>query len=615
MRGLAGLFTRLPLLALAAQHPLRDPADGVEIRYAASQPVIGYTLRVDSADLSGFGVELRIRNAGDTFRLAMAAHPEYDDRFWRFVDGIRVTTPRGSGAVTREDSALWRVVAPGGDAVVRYRIRLPPAELVSPAAWRPFLAPSGGLVGGPHAFMYVLGATLAPAHVALDLPAGWDVATGLEPTADPRIFFAPSADILIDSPMLVGRLRNWRFSVDGVPYRVAYWPLPDATPFDTTALVAGLKGLVTQAVALFGRAPYREYTFQLRDGTFGSLEHLNSVTMGAPSATLAQGQTGVLAEAAHEYFHTWNLMRIRPVEYRAVDYRPPIPSRVLWWSEGITMLYADLLLRRAGLPTFDSTRTAHLASLMARYLGSPGNSRFSPERVSSVTYGAPPDALGDYSASVHLQGELLGTMLDFVISDATRGARSLDDVMRLMLERFSGARGFTGADVERTVGEVCGCAVREFFDHYVRAGNPIEFNRYLGLLGLEARVTRRPVLGRDGNPAPDLAIRGWTRPGEPDVRLLLFDPASIWGRAGLHTGDRLAAVNGAPRPALADFRALLGRLRMGDTVRIEVTRPTGPWRTTVVIGGYERPVVEIFERSDATAGQRALRARWIAGEP
>jgi len=279
------------------------------------------------------------------------------------------------------------------------------------------------------------------------------------------------------------------------------------------------------------------------------------------------------------------------------------------------MLYADLLLRRAGLPTFDSTRTAHLTSLMARYLGSPGNSRFSPERVSSVTYGAPPDALGDYSASVHLQGELLGTMLDFVIRDATRGARSLDDVMRLMLERFSGARGFTGADVERTVGEVCGCAVREFFDHYVRAGNPIEFNRYLGLLGLEARVTRRPVLGRDGNPAPDLAIRGWTRPGEPDVRLLLFDPASIWGRAGLHTGDRLAVVNGSSRPALADFRALLGRLHMGDTVRIEVTRPTGPWRTTVVIGGYERPVVEIFERSDATAGQRALRARWIAGEP
>ncbi len=443
MRGLAGLFTRMPLLALVAQHPLRDPADAVEIRYAASQPVIGYTLRVDSADLSGFGVEVHVRNAGDTFRLAMAAHPEYDDRFWRFVEGISVTTPRGPGAVTREDSALWRVVAPGGDAVLRYRIRLPPAELVSPAAWRPFLAPSGGLVGGPHAFMYVLGATLAPAHVALDLPASWDVATGLEPTADPRIFFAPSADILIDSPMLVGRLRNWRFSVDGVPYRVAYWPLPDATPFDTTALVAGLKGLVTQAVALFGRAPYREYTFQLRDGTFGSLEHLNSVTMGAPSATLAQGQTGILAEAAHEYFHTWNLMRIRPVEYRGVDYRPPIPSRVLWWSEGITMLYADLLLRRAGLPTFDSTRTAHLASLMARYLGSPGNSRFSPERVSSVTYGAPPDALGDYSASVHLQGELLGTMLDFVIRDATRGARSLDDVMRLMLKRFSGARGFT----------------------------------------------------------------------------------------------------------------------------------------------------------------------------
>src|SRR3989442_7485885 len=126
MRGLAGLFTRLPLLALAAQHPLRDPADAVEIRYAASQPVIGYTLRVDSADLSGFGVEVRIRNAGDTFRLAMAAHPEYDDRFWRFVEGISVTTPRGPGAVTREDSALWRVAAPRGAAPAPDRTRRPP---------------------------------------------------------------------------------------------------------------------------------------------------------------------------------------------------------------------------------------------------------------------------------------------------------------------------------------------------------------------------------------------------------------------------------------------------------------------------------------------------------
>jgi predicted metalloprotease with PDZ domain len=608
----------LALLSLplpAAQNPLARPTDAVEVRYARAQPVIGYTLRVDAADLSGYDVELRVRNARDTFRLGMAAHPEYDDRFWRFVEGPSVTTRSGPGVVTLEDSALWRVVAPGGEAVVHYRIHLPSPDQVSPAGWRPFLAPSGGLVGGPHSFMYVMGATLAPAYVALDLPAGWDVATGLEPTSDPRIFFAPTADVLVDCPILIGRLRNWRFAVDGVPHRVAYWLLPDATPFDTAALVAGLQGIVTQASAVFGRLPYREYTFLLRDGTFGSLEHLNSVTIGAASADLAQDMRAFLAEAAHEYFHTWNLMRIRPVEYRDVDYRPPPPSSGLWWSEGITMLYADLLRRRAGLPSFDSTRTAHLEGLIARYLGNPGNARFSPEQVSRVAYGAQPDALGDYSASVHLQGELLGTILDFIVRDATHDSRSLDDVIRLMMQRFGGGRGFTGADIEHTVTEVCGCAMRGFFDRYVRAANPIDFDRYLALAGLQARVMWRQVLDSAGHRAPDLAVRGWIRPGEQGLRLLLFSPKSVWGRAGLHTGDQVAAVNGAPIATAAAFRTWVGRLRLGDTVRITVDRPAGPFAVTVVVSGYERPVVTITERPDATDAQRALRRRWLAGTP
>jgi predicted metalloprotease with PDZ domain len=238
----------------------------------------------------------------------------------------------------------------------------------------PVLTAHGGLLGGPHTFLYVLGAELAPAHVVVDLPGGWHVATGLVPTADPRTFFAPSADILVDSPILVGRFRSWRFAVDGVPHRVVYWPLPDAAPFDTTAFVTGIERLVGQAVSLFGRAPYREYTFAFEDGAYGGLEHLNSVTLGARSADLGQDPHAVLAETAHEFVHTWNLMRIRPAEYRAVDYRTQPPTAGLWFSEGLTMFYADVLLRRAGLPVADSTRVAHLGGSCALH-ASPGNAR------------------------------------------------------------------------------------------------------------------------------------------------------------------------------------------------------------------------------------------------
>jgi predicted metalloprotease with PDZ domain len=606
-------------LALAvpasAQHPLTHPVDAVEIRFARSQPVVSYSLRVDANDLSGFDVEMRVRNGPDTFRIAMAAHPEYDDRYWRFVDGLRVVARGQPGVVTREDSALWRVAALGGEATIRYRIRLPAAEGPLRAAWRPFLTPTGGLSGGPHAFMYVVDAPLAPSHVTLDLPTGWDVATGLVPTSDRHTFFAPSADVLVDSPIFAGRFQSWRFAVDGVPHRVVYWPLPDATPFDTTAFVGALEGVVRQAVALFGRPPYREYTFVFQDGAYGGLEHFNSATLGAASNELARDQAPLIGEAAHEFVHTWNLMRIRPAERGGVSYRQTGQSRGLWFSEGLAMYYADLLPRRAGLRVNDSTRVTHLERLLQRYLFNPGNAAISPERASLAEYGTAPGSLGDYDPSVHAQGELLGTMLDLVVRDATAGRRSMDDVMRAMLDRFSGQRGFTGRDVERTVADVCGCPMQAFFDSYVRTARRIDFDRYLRLIGLRAQVTWEPALGSDGQPSADRRIVAWTPPGERALSLLLNDPSSAWGRAGLHTGDRVVAVNGTPTATWPEFRSAIARARVGDTVDIEVTRPTGRWRTKVVVAGYNRPVVRIEELPDATARQRTLRAHWAAGTP
>src|SRR5439155_644245 len=137
-------------------------------------------------------------------------------------------------------------------------------------------------------------------------------AAAQRPRLAPHASVAPTVGVLVDSPLLVGRLRSLRFAVDGVPHRVVYSPVPDAAPFDTVALVGNIERLSRQAVALFGRAPYRDYSFLLEDGAYGALEHRSSVTLGAPSADLARDPTGLLMEIAHEYFHTWNLMRIHP---------------------------------------------------------------------------------------------------------------------------------------------------------------------------------------------------------------------------------------------------------------------------------------------------------------
>jgi len=573
--------TTIALLATLALAPQPHPA---------LKPVINYTLRVDSTDLTGWDVEVRLRTVSDTVRLAMAAHQEYDDHFFRNVRNFTVEPM--SALVTRVDSSVWQIVTPKGDVRVRYRIAVP-VEQLPRAAWRPFLTPTGGLLGGPHAFMYLIGAERMPVTVTLELPGSWRVATALGRTRDPNVFSAANAAALMESPVLAGQIREWRFVEHGVPHRIVYWPLPNATPFDTLAFVSGIQRVVAQAFALFGRAPYREYAFLFQDGANAGLEHTNSVTLGARSEDLARDPNEELPETAHEFFHTWNLLAIKPSEYRDIDYRTQPPISSLWFSEGLTILYADRLRRRAGMPVLDSTPTAHLERLLSRYLFSPAYERFSAEAISRVAYNAEPGALGDYTASTHLQGEVLGTMLEFIIRDATRDRRSMDDVMRLLFDRSATSR-IDGRAVEQAVEEVCGCDVTPFFDAYVRGAAPLDYNRYLALAGLRAAVTWAPAVN-NGEPERDLRISGWEAK-DGTLRLVISNPASAWGRAGLHSRDRLISLNGTTVNTWSDLRAQLLRLQMGDTVRVEVERPTGRYAANVVVAGFERPTVRIERR-------------------
>ena len=602
----------LPAAALA-QHPFRHFTDAIEVRYAAAQPVVSYTLRVDPSDTTGFAMEMRVSNAPDTFRVAMAAHPEYDDRFWRFMGEVRAESRRGAATVTRTDSSIWRVVAPGGEATLRWRVGVP-FEPRPRGAWRPFLAPTGALVGGPHSFLYILGAELAPAHVLVDVPRDWTIATGLTPTSDARRFFAPSVEVLVDSPILAGRLRDWSFTVHDVPHRVVYWPSPKAAPFDSAAFVRHVQGIAGEAVALFGRAPYREFVFMFEDDAYGGLEHPNSVTIGARSDLLGgSGMADILLDMTHEYFHSWNLVRIRPTERGGVSPRTMGRSYGLWFSEGLTMFYADLLARRAGAPTDDTTRVAHVERILENYYNNPSNTAISPERASWAEYGGEPGDLGDYDPSPHNQGEVIGTVLDLLVRERTRDARSMDDVMRLMMRRYSADSGFTGRGVERVVSDVCGCAVRPFFDRYVRAAGEVPVNDYLRAIGLRARRTRVPQTDGEGNPSPDLRLVAWNQTPGDTLRLRIYNPASGWARAGIHTGDRLLAFNGEAVAQWRDLRGVLVRLRIGDTAHVTIRRGARLLTVPVPITGFERTEVRLEELPDATEAQRARRARWLAG--
>ena len=597
---------------LGAQNPQRHFTDGVDIRFGKSTPVLLYRLSVSDADTTSFDVQLTIRNAPDTFRLAMAKHPEYDDRYFRFVDSV---AGDARATVAREDSVRWRVVAPGGSAVLKYRIKLPPAE--SPrAAWRPFLTPTGGLTGGPHTFMYLVGQELAPAHVEIRAPASWRIATGLTPTLDDHTFYAANAYVLVESPILIGRFNVSRFAVDGVPHTIAYWPAPNGARFDTAAFRDGIERMTNEAVKVLGRPPYREYVYIFQDNASGGLEHHNSVTLGARSQMLSENVNAVLQETAHEFFHTWNLMRIRPAEYIGVTSRRIAPVPTLWFSEGLTIFYSDLLLRRAGLPASGATRVDHLQNIIARYLAQPGNARYSAEQVGRVAYNAPADALGDYSASAHLQGEVLGSMLDIIVRDATDGKRSMDNVMRTLLERTGGPAGMTGPDIEAAVASVCACVVTPFFDAYVRGAQPVNYNRYLALLGLKAEVKWDTATSATGQKLPDQRLWAWSPPGDTLLGLLVNNPETVWGRAGLHSGERLVTLQGNSVRSWNEFRSAIASVRIGDPVHLVVKPPALPPRTvTVIVGPYTRPAVTITEIPGATEKQIRLREAWLSGAP
>jgi len=605
------IFALVFTVSSFAQHPFRHWTEADEIRYSMRQPVIQYDLTIDPGDFSSFTVEMKIRNAGENFHLAMVTHPEYDDRYWRYVEDLSLNAKSGKGKITRLDSSLWQVSGSGGEVIVHYRLHLPATEGIR-SSWKAYLTPNGGLVGGPHSFMYVVGAELAPSHVTLHIPKDWSIATGLQSTLDPNTFFAPTVSILADDPILVGNFKSWKFSVDGVPHRLIYWSQQTTVAFDSLKFLSSLQKIVEETAQLFGRLPYRDYSFMLQDEGVAGLEHNNSVTIGAPVAQLANSFSGTLFEITHEYFHSWNLMRIRPSGYGEISYKKLPLSKGLWFSEGLTIFYTDLLSRRAGLPQFDTTRLKHLENLVRRYSANPAYQKFSAETISEAAY-APVGMLGNYSAGTHLQGEVIGAMLDLIIRDATDGKRSMDDVMRKMLENFSGEKGFTSKDIERTVSSVCGCNVQPFFQDYVLGKKAIDFKKYLSLIGLQHEIEWKDATDNDAKPIPDLRVFSYQLPGENITRIGITNPTSSWGRSGLNTGDEIISVNGKVMN-VPDFRAFIRNAKIGDTISVEVKRNSGVRKINVFITSYQQPVVKLTQSANRTAKQQKLFDQWLAGK-
>jgi predicted metalloprotease with PDZ domain len=640
-RALLAAAALLPAAPAAAhaQQPNATYADAFDVPRRRTDPQAFYTVRVDPADLAGYTVTYELRRASDAAAPAaplVLAMPRWAPGAYRlaefagYAQGLRASTDGGrAAAVAPLADGRWRVT-PGAawrQLRVTYRVTFPTAAAAATPNNRNFLNARGGLFDGPLTYARAEGTEALPAHVRFDLPADWRAATGLAPTADPRTFVARSYDVLVDSPVLAGppdALRTWTFREGDVPHTVAYWAQPGAAAFDTARFVATAAAAVRAARGVMGELPYRDYTFLFVDGTGGGLEHLNSTTIGARAAALARDPAAAASVTAHEFWHLWNVKRLRPRELGPFAYQQVVRSPSLWWSEGVTDYFADELLRRAGL--LDSTAAvAELAASLQSYLDNPASARVSPER-SSQTAWDPPAVNGGYSVSYYLQGKLLGDFLELRLRDATGARRGMDDVMRRLYDRFAGARGFAPADVEAAVGAVCGgggaCAwVAPLFARSVRGTARPDWAGALALAGWRLDTARVAATDTAGRPLPDLRASVLTFAGIGSAggaagtrpRLSVAGPHAGAYRAGLRSGDAVVAVNGAPVDGPEAWRRATGGARVGDTLTVDVLREGRPLRVPVPLAGYATLRARLAPVERPTARQQAVRAAWMRG--
>ena len=570
-----------------------------------SAPSLDYKITINPADLSGFNVEMRVPAAPARVRIATAVHPEYDDRYWRYIENFSATDARGGNLrYAKDEDTVWHLENTRGDVVIRYRLHLPAHNGTHRDAWKPFLTAHGGMVGDLHSLMYVVGGEDRRGRVTLEMPAEWKAASGLEPTRDPRVFTG-STELIMDSPIMIGGLIEHEFSLSGIPHKIVFWSPPDGPPFDADAIVRSVRKLSDETIRAFGQPPYPRYVFMFQNGGQSALEHFTSANFG-----LSLELPDLLEEIAHEYIHAWNLMDVRPRERVGVRYRFAEPTNVLWWSEGATIMFSDLLIRRARLPGETRTRLHRLESMLARYLSSPGYYTLPAELVSRGD--SHPELLKTDVAYTHLQGEVLSVMLDLRIRDTTDGRRTAQHVMRLLARRFDHTRGIGNDDIERAIGEVCECDIRPFFRDYIYGAKKVDLDHYLGLIGVRAEVGTTQAINRDGTPANDLRIGPVSTEG--NLKLRILNSESTWARAGLRTGDELVSIDGAPVTTWNAFRRWLVGTKIGDTARLIVIRDGARREIPVTMSGYNIPTVKLLEGPSATPKQLRLKDAWLRAD-
>jgi len=474
---------------------------------------------------------------------------------------------------------------------------------------------------GGSIFMYVVGHKPDPVKLEINAPAGWKVINGRTERLGQNEWQFPNWDIMIDTPTEIAP--DWtldNFDVDGKKYHVmvhSFGPEGGKRP----ALVKDIEKIVRAEVGMWGAPEFQEYTFLIHfaadDHSGDGMEHLTSTQIIQPGALGDPGTyENTLGTVAHEFFHVWNVKRLRPQELGPWDFTRPLATRGLWIAEGFTNYYGRLMLHRAGI--WDEQQFLGREAETIRGIESAPGSRLMSAEESSLSApfidGSPraqTTNLENTAISYYPKGELIGMVMDLLLRGRTKGKLSLDDVMRAMYEEFYvkspnssyylRGRGYQTEDLERVASQRSGVDFSDFFKRYVRDVEVLPYDEAFAYVGLRLVKTQAKEPFNAG-----LSIQFAGAPIIENVRN--NSPAE---NAGLEAGDQIVSLGG--KEATPDWLKTLARYKTGDSVPMIVKRDRQTIRTNVVLGQPERFDYAIQEKADATAEQKALRAAWLKG--
>lgn len=528
----------------------------------------------------------------------------------RNVEAVTAAAQDGRAlAVQKSDKNRWRTATGGAPSVdVRYRVYARAMSVRT--SW---IETDFAMLNGAPTFMTLADGTARPHEVVIQPARGWRISvTGLaEMSGGGHRYRAPDFDTLVDSPIVVGNPAVYEFTVDDKKHYLVN--TGEAGVFEGARAAKDLETIVREHRRMWRTLPYDKYVFfnmlTLVTGGGGGIEHKNSTMLMASrwATRTRRSYLGWLELASHEFFHAWNVKRLRPVELGPFNYEDEVLTRSLWMAEGVTDYYGELAVYRAGL----STREEYLDALSKQIeglQGAPGRLVQSVEQASFdawINYYRPNENSANASVSYYTKGVVLGFLQDARIRAATEGAKSLDDVMRVAFERFSGARGYTPEELRAVAEQVAGISLASFWGQAVEGTSELDYREALETFGLRLRPVEAPRADRPGRAWLGMSTRN-------DAGRLVVSQVRrgtpAYG-AGLNVGDEILAMNGF-RVRADQLATRFDQYKPGDKVALLVAR-RDQLLTLETEFGAEPARQWRVEVDPAAAGTHTQRDRWL----